>query len=56
MDCEQGKNLVPQLDENIEEAKWFKFKKLDPEKLDTYPAIKWILKEYQESIKAKKSA
>ncbi|MFY0645155.1 MAG: NUDIX domain-containing protein [Bacteroidia bacterium] len=47
MDCKKHKNLVPQAEEDIEEAKWFKFKKLNPEKLDTYPAIKWILQEYK---------
>lgn len=48
MDCAEPDNLVPQVEEDIEEVKWFKFKKLNPDKLDTYPAIKWILHEYQE--------
>ncbi len=48
MDCRKHKNLVPQLEEKIAEAKWFKFNKLNPQKLNTYPAIKWILKEYSE--------
>lgn len=48
MDCTKPDNLVPQIEEDIEDVKWFKFKKLDPDKLNTYPAIKWILHEYQD--------
>ena len=55
MDCDNGKELVPQEDEKIEAAKWFKYKKLKPEKLDTYPAIRWVLHEYDEYLKKKQS-
>lgn len=48
MDCTEPDNLVPQIEEDIEKVKWFKFSKLDPDTLDTYPAIKWILHEYRE--------
>lgn len=54
MYCSEPDSLIPQIEEDIEEVKWFKFKKLDPDKLDTYPAIKWILHEYQEFVKASK--
>ena len=46
MDCGDGSQLSPQVEEDIEDVRWFKFKKLHPDKLDTYPAIRWILEEY----------
>lgn len=50
MDCKNHKNLVPQLEEDIVEAAWVRFKDLKPENLDTYPAIKWILKKYKKKF------
>ena len=51
MECKEDQDLIPQAEEDIEEAKWFNFDKFNTKKRNTYPAIKWILEEYhKESI------
>ncbi len=52
--CKDGNHLVPQTEEDIEEVRWVKPKKIHLALIDTYPAIKRILKEYKRQLKAKK--
>jgi hypothetical protein len=45
MNTSFDKKLVPQLEENITEAKWFDWKNLNLESLDTYFSIRDLLSE-----------
>ena len=50
MDCADGKHLVPQTEEEIEEVRWVHPHKIYLPLIDTYPAIRRILKDYKQSI------
>ncbi|HET6556591.1 MAG TPA: NUDIX domain-containing protein [Prolixibacteraceae bacterium] len=43
MSCDDQQNLVPQADENIEEARWFAFDSLDEVRANTYSSIRDFL-------------
>ena len=49
--CKDGKHLIPQADEDIEEVRWVKPSKIYLPILHTYPAIRRILKEYKKHLK-----
>ena len=46
MKCDEGKNLTPQIEEDIEEVRWVKHTKINITELNTYPAIKHLLNKY----------
>ncbi|MEI6508654.1 MAG: NUDIX domain-containing protein [Bacteroidota bacterium] len=50
MKTPENKKPTPQLEENITEADWFDWKKLDVENLDTYSSIKDILLTLKKSL------
>jgi ADP-ribose pyrophosphatase YjhB (NUDIX family) len=53
--CEDGNHLVPQTEEDIEEVRWVKPQKIHLALIDTYPAIKRLLKEYKKRLKGVKN-
>jgi len=50
VDCKKHKNISPQEEEDIESVEWVKFKNINITKIDTYPAIRWLLKKYERLI------
>jgi ADP-ribose pyrophosphatase YjhB (NUDIX family) len=53
--CKDGSKLSPQLDEDIEQVAWVDFDTIDVLKIDTYPAIRRLLKLYKRRLKESKS-
>ena len=47
MKYEGNEKLTPQLEENITEAVWVDLKKIDTDKMETYPAIAKVLRQSQ---------
>ena len=50
MACSKGKNLVPQLEEDITEVRWVPSDSLHFEEHETYPAIHWLISHYKELL------
>ena len=51
--CENDSHLSPQHEEDIESVEWFEFDDLKLSELDTYPAIRRLLKLYKKKRKNK---
>ncbi|MDB4107427.1 NUDIX hydrolase [Bacteroidia bacterium] len=56
MSCKKKQNFVPQLEEDIEDVQWFPMDKIKLKELDTYPAIRYIIKKYRKIARAKLAA
>ena len=52
--CANDAKLSPQLEEDIEQVAWVDFKTIDVLNIDTYPAIRRLLKLYKKKLKALK--
>ena len=50
VNCEDGSKLSPQEDEDIEQVAWVDFDTIDVLKIDTYPAIRRLLKRYKKRL------
>lgn len=48
--CKNGKKLAPQFEEDIEEVSWVKPKNIQTKDINTYPAIRRLLKLYMKRI------
>jgi hypothetical protein len=44
---DEEQQFVPQAEEDIEEVKWMDLNTINLQELDTYPAIRHIINEYQ---------
>jgi ADP-ribose pyrophosphatase YjhB (NUDIX family) len=49
--CKNGKELAPQIEEDIEKVKWFKPEDISIKSMETYPAIAFLLKKYLKALK-----
>jgi hypothetical protein len=47
MSGDKKQQFVPQTEEDIEEVKWMDMNNLSLDDFDTYPAIRYIIKIYQ---------
>jgi ADP-ribose pyrophosphatase YjhB (NUDIX family) len=52
VNCKKDKDLVPETAEDIEEVTWMHPSEIEIAKLDTYPAIKKLLKLYKKRFPA----
>ena len=52
VNCKNDKELVPETEEDIEEVIWMDSSGIKVSKLDTYPAIKKLLKLYKNKLNA----
>ena len=50
--CADGSHLTPQLEEDIEQVAWVDFSTIDVNTINTYPAIRRLLKLYKRRLKA----
>lgn len=51
--CKDDKELIPQIEEDIEHVAWVDYNTIDIVQIDTYPAIRKLLKMYKNRVASK---